>query len=186
MKKLIWVGVILALIGVGLTYEPEQPTETNTIEATSSTVEQTKGDIETDLKTTYNAEKVETMGQQLVVTMPFADASSESKMVFKSFHNMGNSLNYIMGNHADIEAKKIYYMYRAKLTDASGNTSDENLMGVIFNTDDLKRVYQGEDLPFQAYLPYADMDYKQPLGKKAVQTWCSEQNDKANYRNVCL
>lgn len=184
MKKLILLGMLLGIVGCGA--ESEQPTETHSIESTSSTAKNITDDMEANLKADYNAQRVETLGEQLVITVPLTDASSESKMVFASFHNMGNSLNYMMKQHPDLEAKKIYYMYRADLTDNNGNTSNENLMGVIFNTDDLKRVYQGEDLPFQAYLPYADMDYKQPLGKDAVQAWCAEQNDNADYSNVCL
>lgn len=77
-------------------------------------------------------------------------------------------------------------MYSSNMQDQHGNLSTANLFGVAFNTDDLKRVYQGEDLPFQAYLPYADMDYKVKYAKNAVQSWCSEQDDTSKYTNVCL
>ena len=167
MKKLVLSAMLLTLGGCGSAPEPT-------------------GDMSADLKTLYDVKEVETLGQQLVITMPLSDATSEADMVFKSFNNMGDSLNYIMSQHPDIEAQKIYYMYRADLTDNTGSASRENLMGVIFNANDLKRVYQGEYLPFQAYLPYADMDYKQTLGKEAVQSWCAEQDDKADYTNVCL
>lgn len=166
MRQLVLISIMSALVGCGSTDE-------------------ITGDMTSDLSTMYDAKKVEVLGEQLVITLPLYDGTNEAQMMFKSLHNMGNSLNYLL-EHQTIDAKKIYYMYNSDMMDQHGNMSTANLMGVIFNMDDLKRVYQGEDLPFQAYLPYADMDYKVKYAKDAVQSWCSEQDDTSKYTNVCL
>lgn len=165
MKKLVLLGTMLALVGCGSTPEPT-------------------GDMETDLTALYDAEKVEIMGDQLVITLPLYDGANESQMIFKSFHNMGNSLNYLLEKQK-IDASKVYYMYSSNMQDQHGNLSTANLFGVAFDTEDLKRVYQGDDLPFQTYLPYADMDYKIQYAREAVGAWCADQDDTTNYDNVC-